>query len=78
MLLMSPPIVALTSHSCTCLQVAAELHAVVREARRASLVHLAPDALPNMPRDPLSFIEMVEDTAVAVHLLADDYDTVKT
>ena len=60
------------------MQIAAELHAVVREARQASLVHLAPEALPNMPRDPVSFIQRVEDTAVALHLLGDDYDTVTT
>ena len=59
-------------------QIAAELHAVVREAQQASLVHLAPEGLPSMPRDPLSFIQKVEDTAVALHLLADDYDTVTT
>ncbi|KAL3144000.1 hypothetical protein ABBQ32_003808 [Trebouxia sp. C0010 RCD-2024] len=57
-------------------QIGAELHKVVKEARQASLVHLAPHALPNLPKDAVSFIQKVEDTATAVNQLAQDYEGV--
>lgn len=49
---------------------------MVKEARQASLVHLAPHALPNLPKDAVSFIQKVEDTATAVNQLAQDYEGV--
>ncbi|KAL3149984.1 hypothetical protein ABBQ38_013340 [Trebouxia sp. C0009 RCD-2024] len=57
-------------------QIGAELYNVVKEARQASLVHLAPHALPNLPKNAVSVIQKVEDTATAVNLLARHYDSV--
>ena len=46
----------------------------MREARQAGRVHLALDALPEMPSVPAAYIGSIEDTAKAVRQLALDFD----
>lgn len=58
------------------LQIAVELRRVVRHARQASVVHLAPEALPNMPTDVKAYIQSIEDAASAATQLVRDFDTV--
>lgn len=50
----------------------------MKEARQASLVHLAHDALPDLPTEAKAYIQRIEDTATAVKHLAHDYDTLDT
>ena len=59
---------------CAWPQIADELKSVVNNARQASLVHLATDALPDMPTDATAYIQVVEETAHAAAQLALDFD----
>lgn len=60
------------------LQIADELRTVVKRARQASLVHLASEALPNMPTDATAYIQSIESTAEAATQLVQDYDNLYT
>lgn len=56
---------------------ASELWGVAKEARKATLVHLALDALPQMPPDSAKYIQSIEGTATAVRGLAIDLSQLK-
>ncbi|KAL3149986.1 hypothetical protein ABBQ38_013342 [Trebouxia sp. C0009 RCD-2024] len=53
------------------MQIAAELHIVVKEARQASLVHLAPHTPLNLLRDAVAYIKKIEDSSGPVLNLLD-------
>ena len=50
----------------------------MKHARKASVVHLASEALPKMPTDVTAYIQSIENTAEAATQLVQDYESLTT